>query len=131
MRRVRLFIRRNVMNGKISSGLGNINISTEVIAAVAGSAAVECFGIVGMAAVGIKDGFVKLLKKESLRKGIEVSIDEEGNISLKMHIIVAYGVNIYTVSNNLIDNVKYQLEDYTGLKVSSIDVYVEGVRRID
>lgn len=119
------------MKGKLNSELGNINISEDVIATIAGSAAVECFGIVGMATVSLKDGLVKLLKKDSLQKGIEVAVNDANEISLKMHIIVAYGVNIYTVSNNLIENVKYQVEQHTGLKVSSIDVYVEGVRRID
>lgn len=119
------------MKGKLNSELGNINISEDVIATIAGSAAVECFGIVGMAAVSLKDGLVKLLKKDSLQKGIEVAVNDANEISLKMHIIVVYGVNIYTVSNNLIENVKYQVEQHTGLRVSSIDVYVEGVRRID
>lgn len=119
------------MKGKLNSEFGNINISEDVIATIAGSSAVECFGIVGMASVSIKDGLVKLLKKDSLQKGIEVTVDEANEISLKMHIIVAYGVNIYAVCNNLIENVKYQVEQHTGLKTCSIDVFVEGVRRID
>lgn len=119
------------MKGRIDSELGNISISEDVISTIAGSAAVECFGIIGMAAVSIKDGFVKLLKKDSLQKGIEVHINEANEIALRLHIIVAYGVNIYTVSNNLIENVKYQIEEHTGLRISSVDVYVEGVRRID
>ena len=119
------------MKGKINSELGNISISRDVISTIAGSAAVECFGIVGMAIVNIKDGLVRLLKKDSLKKGIEVYIDEADEIALKLHIIVAYGVNIYAVSNNLIENVKYQIEEHTGLRVNRIDVYVEGVRRID
>ncbi len=119
------------MKGKLNSEFGNINISEDVIATIAGSSAVECFGIVGMASVSIKDGLVKLLKKDSLQKGIEVTVDEANEISLKMHIIVAYGVNIYAVCNNLIENVKYQVEQHTGLKTGSIDVFVEGVRRID
>ena len=52
------------MNGRIDSGLGQIIIDTDVIATYAGSVAVECFGIVGMAAVSMKDGLVKLLGKE-------------------------------------------------------------------
>ena len=54
------------MNGRIDSGLGQIIIDTDVIATYAGSVAVECFGIVGMAAVSMKDGLVKLLGKNSL-----------------------------------------------------------------
>ena len=55
------------MNGRIDSGLGQIIIDTDVIATYAGSVAVECFGIVGMAAVSMKDGLVKLLGKNSLK----------------------------------------------------------------
>ncbi len=119
------------MKGKINNQLGDINISSDVIAAIAGSAAVECFGVVGMAAVSIKDGFVRLLKKESLNKGIEVSVSEDNKISLKLHIIVAYGVSIYAVSENLIETVRYQVEAHTGLKVAKVNVYVESVRPID
>lgn len=54
------------MKGSMSTELGIITISPEVIAKYAGSVAVECFGIVGMAAVNMKDGLVRLLKKTAL-----------------------------------------------------------------
>ncbi|MDO4961785.1 MAG: Asp23/Gls24 family envelope stress response protein [Eubacteriales bacterium] len=119
------------MKGRINNQFGDVVISSDVIATIAGSAAVECFGVVGMAAVSIKDGFVKLLKRDSLHKGIEVSISEDNTVSLKLHIIVAYGVSIYAVSENLIENVRYQIEEHTGLKVESVNVFVESVRPID
>ena len=49
----------------MNTHMGNIVIDNEVIAQYAGSVAVECFGIVGMAGVSMKDGLVKLLKKDS------------------------------------------------------------------
>ncbi len=119
------------MKGRINSQYGDINISKDVIATIAGSAAVECFGIVGMAAISLKDGWVKLLKQDSLQKGIEVVVLEDGSVSLKLHIIVAYGVSIYAVSENLIETVRYKVEEHTGLKVDSVHVFVEGVRPID
>ena len=61
------------MKGCMSTDLGIITIDPEVIAKYAGTVAVECFGIVGMAAVNMKDGLVHLLKKESLTRGIKVS----------------------------------------------------------
>ena len=70
------------MKGSMSTDLGIITIDPEVIAKYAGSVAVECFGIVGMAAVSMKDGLVKLLKKESLTKGIQVGISDENTITL-------------------------------------------------
>ena len=118
------------MKGKISNQLGEIQIGPEVIALYAGTTAVECFGIVGMAAVSMKDGLVKLLKKESLTHGINVQI-KDNRISVDFHIIVSYGVSISAVCDNLIESVKYKLEEFTGMEVEKINVYVEGVRVID
>ena len=119
------------MKGSMSTDLGIITIDPEVIAKYAGSVAVECFGIVGMAAVSMKDGLVKLLKKESLTKGIQVGISDENKITLNFHVIVAYGVSISAVTDNLISNVKYKVEEFTGMSVDKINIYIEGVRLID
>ncbi len=119
------------MKGSMSTDLGIITIDPEVIAKYAGSVAVECFGIVGMAAVSMKDGLVKLLKKESLTKGIQVGISDENKITLNFHVVVAYGVSISAVTDNLISNVKYKVEEYTGMSVDKINIYIEGVRVID
>ncbi|MBS6599001.1 MAG: Asp23/Gls24 family envelope stress response protein [Collinsella sp.] len=105
-------------------------IDTDVIATYAGSVAVECFGIVGMATVSMKDGLVRLLKKDSLKHGINVTLNEN-KISLDFHVIVAYGVSIRAVSDNLIANVKYKVEAFTGIEVENINILVEGVRVID
>jgi len=119
------------MKGHIDSQLGNILIDPEVIAKYAGSTAVECFGIVGMAAVSVKDGLVKLLKGDSLTRGISVIVDENNKLEIDFHVIVSYGVSISTVSDNLIQNVKYKVEEFTGLEIKKINIYVEGVRVID
>ena len=102
-----------------------------MIANYAGTVAVECFGIVGMAAVNMKDGLVHLLKKESLTKGIQVGISDENHITIDFHIIVAYGVSISAVTENLISNVKYRVEEFSGMPVDKINIYIEGVRVID
>lgn len=119
------------MKGRITNKLGEIQINPDVIAMYAGTTAVECFGIVGMAAVSVKDGLVKLLKRESLSHGINVMIDEENHIAIDFHVIVAYGVSICAVADNLIENVKYKVEEFTGMEVEKINIYVEGVRVID
>ena len=118
------------MNGHMDTQLGRVSIDPEVIATYAGSVAVECFGIVGMAAVSMKDGLVKLLKKDYLTHGINVAIDED-NITIDFHVIVSYGVSISTVSDNLIETVRYKVEEFTGLEIKKINIYVEGVRVID
>ena len=119
------------MKGYINNKLGEIQIGPDVIAMYAGTTAVECFGIVGMAAVSLKDGLVKLLRKDSLKHGISVRITEDNKIRLNFHVIVAYGVNISTIADNLVSNVKYKVEAFTGMEIDKIDIYVEGVRAID
>ena len=119
------------MKGHISNKLGAVSIDEEVIARYAGSVVVECFGIVGMAAVSMKDGLVRLLKKESLTRGVKVVMSDDNEIYIDFHIITVYGVNIPTVAENLIENVKYQVEKFTGMPVARIRIFVEGVRVID
>ena len=119
------------MKGRMNTNMGKIVVDTEVIAKYAGSSAVECFGIVGMAAVNMKDGLVKLLKKDYLTHGINVVIDEENKITIDFHVIVSYGVSIITVSDNLIETVKYKVEAFTGMEIKKMNIYVEGVRVID
>lgn len=118
------------MKGHMNTDMGKVVVNSDVIATYAGSVAVECFGIVGMAAVSMTDGLVKLLKKEKITRGIFVAI-HENKIVLDFHIIVAYGVNISTVTDNLIETVKYQVEEFTGFEIEKINIYVEGVRIID
>lgn len=117
-------------NIEYESKLGNVSISPKAIAQVAGDSATSCFGVVGMAEVSIYQGIVKLLTQDSKTKGVEVSISDD-LISIGLHIIVAYGVNVNSVSENLIENVKYKVENFTGLSVSEVFVYVEGIRVID
>ena len=114
----------------MNTHLGSIVIDNEVIAQYAGSVAVECFGIVGMAGISMKDGIVRLLKKESITRGINVSL-KNNKLTLDFHVIVAYGVSIIAVSDNLISNVKYKVEEFTGIEIEKINIFVEGVRVID
>ena len=119
------------MKGKMDTDLGQVLISPDVIAQYASETAYECFGIVGMAMVSMKDGLVKLLKRTSSTKGINVEIDENNQISIDFHIIVSYGVNIVTIADNIISSVKYKVEEFTGMNVERVNVIVEGVRVID
>ena len=114
----------------MNTHMGNIAIDNEVIAQYAGSVAMECFGIVGMAGVNVKDGLVKLLGKDSMTRGIIVSICNN-KLILDFHVIVSYGVSVLAVSDNLISNVKYKVEEFTGIEIEKINIFVEGVRVID
>lgn len=118
------------MKGQMLNEMGQIVIDEEVIAKYAGINAVECFGIVGMASVNVKDGLVKLLKRDNITKGVKVKV-HDNKISIDFHIIVVYGVSIATVTENLIESVKYRVEKFTNMTVEKINVYVEGVRIVD
>ena len=115
------------MKDIVTTEFGDIKIENEVIAKYAGSAAVECFGVVGMASVNMKDGIVKLLKRDNIKHGVNVIIKDE-SLVIDLHIIVAYGVSISAVADNLISNVKYKVEEFTNMEVNKINVIVEGVR---
>ena len=119
------------MKSQFENEYGRVIIGNDVIATYAGSVAVECFGIVGMAAVNVKDGIVRLLKKDYLTHGINVTVDENNDITIDFHVIISYGVSISTVTDNLIGTVKYRVEEFTGLHIKKINMFVEGVRVID
>ena len=86
--------------------------------------------LTGMAGINVKDGLVKLLKMDSMTRGINVSINNN-KLTLNFHVIIAYGVSILAVSDNLISNVKYKVEEFTGIEIEKINIFVEGVRVID
>ncbi len=115
------------MSLKIKTEYGHIVIENEVIARIAGLAAMENYGIVGMAAKNVRDGIVQILKMESLTKGIRLNLSDEF-IAIDLHIIVEYGTNIPAIADSLIEAVKYKVEENTGLTVSAVNIFVEGVR---
>ena len=88
------------MTAKLENEYGVITIDNEVIARIAGYAALDCYAIVGMAAKNVKDGLVQLLKLESLTKGIKMTVNEN-KINLEFHIIVEYGTNISVIADNI------------------------------
>lgn len=112
----------------LNTHMGNITIDKEVIAQYAGIVAMECFGIVGMG-ITVKD-VVKLLKRDNVTKGITVTVNNN-KLTLDFHVIVSYGVSISAVTDNLINNVKYKVEEFTGMEIEHINIMVEGVRVID
>ena len=112
---------------RINDDLGYVDISQEIIEQMVGLCASECFGVVGMASRSVTTGLIELLKKENLRKGVKIT-EDDGKLTIDIHIIVEFGVKISAVAENLIDTVKYTIEKQTGLKVKKINVYVQSVR---
>lgn len=106
---------------------GSIMISDTAIAKIAGRSAMETYGVVGMAAKNAADGLFELLKSDNLTKGIKVICNGD-DISLEIYIITQYGVNISVVAENLKEKVRFNVEKFTGLKVTGIDLIVQGIR---
>ena len=116
------------MAARVITSYGTITIENEVIARVAGMAAMECYGVVGMASINMKDGFVQLLLGENLTKGIKGETLENEEVVLSFHIIVEYGTKISAIADNLMSTVKYRVEEMLGITVDHINVNVEGIR---
>ncbi len=113
---------------KSQKSLGTIDVAPDAIAMVAGIAALECFGLVGMSSRSLQDGIAEiLLGKENLTKGIEVRIDNN-RVILDLYVIIEYGTRINEVAHNVIENVKYAIESQLGLSVTKVNVNVMGVR---
>lgn len=112
---------------EISAQLGRIQIANEVIAQIAGAAAMTVYGLVGMAARNMQEGLSELLGREQMSRGVEVRGGSDGVI-LDLHVVVEYGVKISEVAHNIMDQVRYQVENLVGLPVRQVNVHVEGVR---
>ena len=116
------------MSVEMNTKNGQITISTEVISTVAGGAAVECYGIVGMASKNqLRDGLTEMLKKENFSRGVVVR-QEEDHVHIDMYIIVSYGTKISEIAHNVQSQVKYTLSKTIGLNVDSVNIYIQGVR---
>ncbi len=116
------------MSIELKTSYGHIDISNDVIATIAGGAAIDCYGIIGMASKSqIKDGLSEILRKENFTKGVIVRQDED-QLHIDMYIIVSYGTKISEVAHNVQTKVKYTLNQMLGLSVESLNIYVQGVR---
>ena len=115
------------MAKEVVTDLGRISVSEDVIATMAGVAATECYGIVGMAGGRFKDGIAELLGRENLAKGVLVSLHGD-RVEIDLYIVVGYGTRISEIARNVTDKVRYVVESATGLKVVGVHIHVQGVK---
>lgn len=116
------------MSIEVRNEYGKIDITNDVIAQVVGEAAIECYGIVGMASRHqIRDGLTEILRKENFARGVIVR-NEEKNTHVDVYVIVGYGTKISEVAFQVQSKVKYTLKKTLGLTVSSVNIFVQGVR---
>ncbi len=106
---------------------GSVNYSEEVLAHIIGISTMECYGIVGMASRNASDGLWELIKAENLSRGVKIHT-KENNLDIELYVIVEYGTKISVIASNIIQKIRYNVENYTGIRVSSITVNVQGVR---
>jgi uncharacterized alkaline shock family protein YloU len=116
------------MSTQLQTELGHVHVSDHVLSVIAGSAAMECYGLVGMASrKQFKDGIAELLGRENLSRGVEIRREGEAT-HVDLYIVVSYGTRISEVAHNVQSRVKYVLSEVTGLKVDYVNIIVQGVR---
>ena len=106
---------------------GNLHVANEVLADMVGNAAMECYGVVGMTAPNAADGIAKILPASRLRRGVVVTA-ADGGVHVELYVIIEYGTNINTVSQNLKDQVSFVLKEYANVPLDGVEVHVQGVR---
>ncbi len=117
------------MAANIHYELGTISMSDDLIATIAGTAAVENYGIVGMKSKSAADTILQLVGSENIKRGVVVTVLPDGvTIDIDLHVTVMYGVSLPAVAQNAISNVKYRVEDLTGLHVRNVNIFVESIR---
>ena len=113
---------------RLETERGAITISPDVFTNITGAAATNCYGVKGMAVRSKTDGLVHLLRRESMAKGVKVSYNEDGTVSIELHIIVENGVNLVAVCRSIMSEVRYVVTKTTGVEVASVDVCVDSMR---
>ena len=106
---------------------GKVQIANDVLSDMAGFAALECYGIVGMASPTLRDGVAQALSREKLRKGVHVTNEGEA-VRVDLYVIIEHGTNLTEVSHNLANRVRYVLTHMADVQVSDVDVHVQGVK---
>ena len=106
---------------------GNVIYADEVISKIVGLATMECYGVVGMVSKSATEGLWELMRIENLAKGVKIEHKDE-KLIIELFVMVEYGTKISVISNNIIQKVKYNVENYTGLKVAAITVNVQAFR---
>lgn len=112
---------------RIQNEKGRIRLTNEVFTNITGAVATSCYGVKGMAFRSKTDGLVHLLRRESMSKGVKLTYNEDGSLSIELHIIVDNGVNLTAVSRSIQSEVKYNVSRLTNVEVRSVNVCVDSM----
>ena len=107
------------------SAADSLRISEEVIAGIAGLAAHQVEGIAGMSGTLVED-IGAIIGRKSFAKGVRVS-RTDGEVSLDLYLNVKYGARIPEVAFKVQENVKKSVEGMTDLRVTEVNIHVQGV----
>ena len=99
---------------------GNLHVANDVLADMVGNAALECYGVVGMAAPSAADGIAKILPTSRLRRGVVVTTTDAG-VHVELYVVIEYGTNI-------VDQVTFALKEYARVPIDGVEVHVQGVK---
>ena len=116
------------MTTETRTEIGKIVVTEDLIATIAGYAAMENYGIVGMCAKSAGDSFVELFGRDNLKKGVKVKPSDENEVDVDLFVTLQYGVSLPAVAENVKSNVKYRLEEMVGVAVRSVNIHVESIR---
>ena len=105
---------------------GAIHISEDVIASIAGIAAVEVEGVSGLNA-NIGADIAEILGRKNLGKGITITFQEDGGVVIDCYIVVKLGRSVLEIAKNVQDAIVSSVTSVTGLKVVNVNVTVSGV----
>lgn len=115
---------RNSIQSKLNE-VGEVKISEEVVAIIAGIAAMDIPGVAGMSG-GIAGGIAEMLGRKNLSKGVKVEVGDK-EAAIDIYIIVEYGCRIPDVSWDIQEKVKETVETMTGLNVVEVNIHIQGV----
>lgn len=104
---------------------GVIKIADEVIATIAGLAAMEIDGVAGMAG-GVTSGITEMLGKKNMTKGVKLDVNDK-DVAIDLYLVVKFGVKIPALAHDIQNKVKQAIETMTGLKIREVNVHVQGV----
>jgi uncharacterized alkaline shock family protein YloU len=104
---------------------GSVNISEEVVAIIAGGAALQVDGVAGLYSTPGRD-LAELLGKKNMAKGVRILIEDDA-ISADIYIMVTLGASVSEIGKNVQDAVAAAVESTTGIKVSSVNVHINGI----
>ncbi|MFH1086281.1 MAG: Asp23/Gls24 family envelope stress response protein [Chloroflexota bacterium] len=109
------------------SPLGKIEVSPRAIASIASDAVLSCYGVVGMSAATLRDGIAEVLQVHHYHRGVDVRVVED-HIVVDLYVVIEFGTRISEVARNVMESVKFRLEQALGMPVAEVNVHVQGLR---